>query len=417
MILKARYVAPADGEAIEHGAIRLERGRIVEVGPASQVAHTAGAEMIDYGDAVILPGLVNAHTHLELSFLHGRFPPGIGFVPWLQAVAAHLIQNPPSQERIETSCRAGIGASLAAGTTLVADITRFPTWTRPAAAAAPLRFVSYGEVIAVGSRRDQLADQLNRAASPEFAGDRLRVGVSPHAPYTVEPGGLRECARRAAEANLPVCIHLAESKEEADFTREAGGPLADFLRSLRVFDASIPASGVSPVEVARAAGLLTPTTVVAHANYVSDEDIKTLADTGASVAYCPRTHASFGHPPHRFRDMLAAGVNVCIGTDSLASNPSLSVLDELRSLRRTYPAYYAPGLLAMGTRAGAAALGWAGDVGTITPGKFADLVVLPLENGSERNGWSEVFESDAQPLATFIAGESVGTPSRSQTAL
>ena len=151
-------------------------------------------------------------------------------------------------------------------------------------------------------------------------------------------------------------------------------------------------------------GVLGPSAIIAHANYLTDGDIAQIAATGATVAYCPRTHQAFGHPPHRFRDILKAGINVCIGTDSLASNPSLSVLDELRFLRNLHPDFPAGTLLAMGTLHGAQALGFADIAGSIRVGKPADLVVIPHDPPATTSAWTRVLESDRQPFEVYIAG-------------
>ena len=155
-------------------------------------------------------------------------------------------------------------------------------------------------------------------------------------------------------------------------------------------------------------GVLGPQTVLAHANYVSDSDIALIAASGASVAYCPRTHAAFGHPPHRFRDMLRAGVNVCLGTDSLASNPSLSILDELRLLQSKCHDVAPEDLLALGTLRGACALGFSHAVGSLTPGKSADFAVIPLPATAPT--WDETLNSRNAPAAVYVQGQELVPP-------
>ncbi|MEK7756890.1 MAG: amidohydrolase family protein, partial [Planctomycetota bacterium] len=285
--------------------------------------------------------------------------------------------------------------------TTIGDITRRPAWSRESLAASPIRAVSFGEVIAMGRLRTQLNERLEAAASVEHQNDRLRIGISPHAPYTVEPDGLRACAERARRMNAPLCIHLAETAEEATFTRSCSGRFKEFLQEMGIWDEDIPLADCSPVELCRAIGVLGRRTVIAHGNYISDGDIKMIAESGSSVAYCPRTHHAFGNPPHRFREMLRAGINVCIGTDSLASNPSLSILDELRFLHQRHPEVAAQDLMAMGTIRGAAALGYGDEVGSLTVGKAADLVVIPLEAGAE---WESMLESTRTPVAIYIDG-------------
>jgi len=273
-----------------------------------------------------------------------------------------------------------------------------------------MKAVSFGEVIAIGKRRDMLESRLSAALDQRHTAAWLHAGVSPHAPYTVEPQALRICAERSVRAKARICIHLAETPFEREFTMQRAGPFATYLRALDLWDDDIPISGLEPIPLANATGILTPRTIVAHANYVSDTDIDLLARAGASVAYCPRTHHAFGHVPHRFLDMLDAGVNVCVGTDSLASNPSLSILDELRFLRQARPETAPETLLQMGTRNGAAALGWGDRYGTITVGAPADMVVIPLGGGVPDPAWTNMFTTDGGPLAVYVSGSRIDQP-------
>jgi len=309
--------------------------------------------------------------------------------------------QPATPEIVAEAVRAGIAQSLAAGVTTIGDITRRPAWSRKPLAATPIRAVSFGEVIAMGRLRIQLNERLEAAASMEHQSDRLGVGISPHAPYTVELDGLRACAERARRMNAPLCIHLAETAEEEAFTRSRSGRFKEFLQEMGIWDEDIPLADCSPVELCQTTGVLGKRTVIAHGNYLSDGDIKMIAESGSSVAYCPRTHQAFGHPPYRFREMLHAGINVCIGTDSLASNPSLSILDELRFLHQRHPDVAAHDLMAMGTIRGAAALGFEDVIGSLTVGKAAGLVVIPLEAGAE---WETMLESIRTPIAVYIDG-------------
>ncbi len=415
MNIKARFVVPVDAPVIENGSISIQEGRIREF---AEPGATLAGKTIDYGDAVILPGFVNAHTHLELSLLAGRVPPSLDFVDWLQRLMTtrsadmQLVQTSqerqPSTDPVEAhyvarAVRRGVAESLASGVTTVGDITAFPALSRQTLSDCPLRVVSFGEVIAIGAGRTGFDDRIAAAINSDLASLSLRIGLSPHAPYSVDPDLLKACGDLATQRLLPLCIHVAETQEEHEFTQNRSGPLCEFIRRLGIFEAAVPASKCSPVAWCDAAGILTPRTILAHANYVSDADIGAIASCGASVAFCPRTHHAFGHAPHRFLEMIRAGINVCIGTDSLASNPSLSILDEMRFLRSEHPDIPQSVLLQMATLAGARALGLAEVCGSITPGKSADLVVLPLVPSARRE-WSAVFESKCAPLAVYAAG-------------
>jgi len=403
MIFHARYVVPIDGPVIEDGCVESVRGRIIDVRKCT-AADKASRSQADHADAVLLPGLVNAHTHLELTHLAGKVPPGPDFTGWLERLVKFSITSPPDPATIRRSTAQGIQLSLAEGVTTVGDITRCPDETRPVLARYCLRAVSFGEVVAVGATRDLLEPRLDAAMRMSPAPSQVRVGISPHSPYTVEVEGLRICASRAEVHDLPLCIHLAESPHEDEFARAGTGPLRDYLCRLDVWDDRVPVGGCDVIELANRCGLLTPGSIAAHVNYVTDDQLALLASTGVHVAYCPRTHRAFGHPPHRFRDMLARDVNVCVGTDGLASNPSLSILHELRFLHRTYPDFPPAELLRMGTIRGAKALGCAAQVGSLAPGKWADLVVIPFDAGGAADPLINVLESTLAPVFVYVAG-------------
>jgi len=426
MILKARFVVPLCTGPIENGAVEIRGGLVADVGPASNFP---SGDSVDYGDAVILPGLVNAHTHLELSLLHHRVPPSPDFTDWLRRLIDARNADPgrsasysngegggegndaqgtcEPEDYCLRAVREGIAQSLSSGVTTIGDITAHPNISRRALAASPLQAVSFGEVIAMGRGRTMLAQRLRAASDVSFGGERLCVGVSPHSPYTVEPSALQACADVAQSLKLPICVHVAETREEDAFTRSADGPLAEFISSLGLWDKEIPRSGCSSVELLARTNLLGPRTLLAHANYVSDNDIKLIAASSSSVVYCPRTHAAFGHAAHRFREMIAAGVNTCIGTDSLASNPSLSVLDELRFLHERHGELGGNELLLLATRNGRRALGLGDKAGTLAPGNIADLAVVPISTAAR--SWIEVLHSTELPMSVYCQGERVTT--------
>ncbi len=398
MILRARHVVTAAGPPIENGMLDIQDGRIVRV---ERVRGPAPHGAIDFGDAVLCPGFVNAHTHLELSALARRVPPSPSFTDWLLRVIRESAAYLSDEEAIRTSVRSGVRRSLRAGVTAVGDITRHPATTRSVLAESPLTAVSFGEVTAIGTRRSLGHERIAAAIARGHDPSNVPVGISPHAPYSVDPDVLRECAQAAQENDLPVTIHVAETADEASFTETRSGAFVGLLRSLGIWDEAIPISGRTPVSLLADVGLLTPRCVLAHANYLTPGDADLIRRSGASVAYCPRTHAAFGHPPHPFRDLLRSGVNVCLATDSLASNPSLSVLDEARFVRRMAPEVDALLLLEMITIHPARALGLERDLGTLEPGKRADVNVLPLAAGEP---WTAVFENGGDPRETYIRG-------------
>lgn len=375
-ILRARHVAPIASPTIADGAVRVEH-RIVEVAPFASIDR-AGARVVDLGEVVLLPGLVNAHTHLELSDLSpGERPASFG--EWvIRNMKVRAALGDRYAATVTAATRAGATECLRHGVTTVGDISRDVALTRPALAWGPLRVVSFGEVLALAQRRTLLHERLAVAIDPAHASDFLRVGVSPHAPYTVEAAGYCACIAASDRRRMPICTHLAETLDEREFLATHGGSLRAIYDWLGTWDGDVSPEPDGPIAMAARVGLLDRPALLAHVNYASDDELNAIARGPASVAYCPRTHAYFGHPPHRWREMLARGINVCVATDSRASSPDLNVVEDLRLVRRLAPEADARLLWSMVTTRGAAALE-RDDVGAIAVGRRADFVAFPSE--------------------------------------
>lgn len=418
--LRARWVVTGTTPPIENGQVVIRGGRIESAGEADR---SAPAE--DLGDAILLPGLVNAHTHLELSCCRGRVPHQGTFASWIRTLTG-INPHREGEAAVRASIERGLEESLAAGVTTVGDIGHggivHSAWTR-----APVNVTGYLEVIGLGAKflqavaADRSVDAVERVlrnagdGHDGSAGVRApvrmeplrRFGITPHAPYSTDPNVYRDAMRLARARSLPLCTHLAETREEEAFLRDGSGPLRNLLEEMELWDGCFEPPACSPVMYAQRLGLLDAPVLLAHVNYVDDADLEVLAASGASVAYCPRTHRFFEHEPHRYRDMLARGINVCIGTDSLASNPSLSILDELRLLHQR-DAAPADQLLAMATWRGALALGLPDDTGSIAPGKRADLTCVPLSQAGSKQPLADLLEGSEPPVRTWLAGRPTG---------
>jgi cytosine/adenosine deaminase-related metal-dependent hydrolase len=402
-ILAAAWLAPmaATGPPLLRDAgVVFAAGRILAVGPTAQLRRDhPHAALHDMGNAVILPGLVNAHAHLELSDATPAQPPPDSFADWLLAMVRRGGTRTP--EQTAAAVATGIEQCLRFGVTSVGDISRAAPLTRPLLARSPLHAVSYGEVAAMAQRRHNLEMLLEQAADPSAAGANLRIGISPHAPYSIEPNGFRRCLAAAIDQNLPLATHLAESTDEAEFLDAHTGPLRKLWTQLDGWDDHVPRFSGGPIRYAQSLGLLDYPTLLAHVNYCDDDELAILAAGKASVVYCPRTHAYFGHPPHRWRDMLAAGINVAAGTDSCASSPDLNLVDDLRLLHRIAPEVPALALWEMATLNAARAIGQEAVVGSLEPGKRADLVVFDVSTGDPL---SEVIGCQLQPVGLWVDG-------------
>ncbi len=413
-------------KVLAHAGVVVRGDRIGAVGELADLRRQFGILPVRRERGVLLPGLVNAHTHLELSYQSAEQLKTPGFTHWVEALIAHYPPPDQIQAVVRDAVRRGAAASLGAGVTTLGDISRHVQITRDElAAGAPSsrrpRVVSFGEVMGLGKRRDRAAAMIAAAAAPiadctEGTPALLR-GISPHAPYTVEGPVLRACLRQAIIQRLPLAMHLAELADETPFLRDLTGTLGrdwPLMQKMDLLDDHIPLMKGGPLRWAQRWGLLLADArepkprafpvLLAHVNYCDHAELAQLAASRAAVAYCPRTHAYFGHPPHRYRDMLAAGVNVCLATDSLASNPDLSVLREARHVweRDRMDAY---ALLEMITRRAAAALGLDDKVGTLAPGKMADLVLLPINE--EGNTIEKIVAEAPAPAAVWIGGQRV----------
>jgi aminodeoxyfutalosine deaminase len=396
-LLCAAWVAPMVGPVIADGAILIGDGRILDVGSRGNLrSRYSDAEVRDFGDAVVLPGLVNAHTHLELSDCQCGPPPAGGFATWLVGMLRRTRISPEEMERAVTrAIGIGVEQCLRFGVTTVGDISRQCHLTRTLLRESALRVVSFGEVQAMAQRRGLLEERLAIAADESLAAERLKIGITPHAPYSVEPDGYRRCLETAKARRLPLATHLAETRDEEAFLALHSGPLRELWDQWLTWDDYVPKFTGGPIRLARELGLLDYPTLLAHVNYCDDEELSTLAAGKASVVYCPRTHQFFGHPPHRWREMLDRGINVAVGTDSCASSPDLNLVDDLRLLHRLYPDQPVSRLWEMATVGAARAVGLS-DAGVIRSGVPADLVAFPCESSDPLR---EILEQQLLPIA------------------
>lgn len=390
---------------IPRGAVVIAGSQILAVGPRDDLqAHYPGAAVENLPNATILPGLVNAHTHLELSDCTCGPPPVGGFANWLVGMLQRTRISPEEMEQAVIKA-VGIGArqSIRFGVTTLGDISRQCTLTRKLLRETPLRVVSYGEVQAMAQRRTMLDERLALAADESAAAPRIKIGITPHAPYSVEPDGYRKCLQIAKARKLPLATHLAETADESQFLQSHSGPLRELWDQWLTWDDSVPKFTGGPIRFARELGLLDYPTLLAHVNYCDDDELKILAAGKAGVVYCPRTHDFFGHPPHRWREMLALGINVAVGTDSCASSSDLNLVDDLRLLHKLYPEESPTLLWELATTRAARAI-TAPDAGIVRPGVPADLVAFPSTTSDPLR---EILEQPLLPIGVWIDGMKV----------
>jgi len=405
--LQARAVFPIDRPAIEHGVVTIDGERIVAVGPKAEAG-----DVLDLGPVALVPGLVNAHTHLEFSHLQrplGR--PGMPLVDWIRLVIAERGRSGHSPTE---SIRIGMLESIQSGVTSIADInSSVPGFLLLTGLAVFREVIGFSRARAASALCDLIErlDYADRAlrCCEDSQRDSAYIGISPHAPYTVSPNLLKQLVELAQSRGLPMAMHLAESREELELLASGSGPFRQLLEDRGMWDAAAIPRGSRPMDYLRMLAEA-PRAVVIHGNYLDDEERTFLAENRdrMSLVFCPRTHAYFAHPRYPLAEMLAAGVRVALGTDSRASNPDLDLLVEMRFIAKTQATIDPQAILRAGTLAGAAALGHANMVGSITPGKMANLVALPLPaeaRGDAGNLAAAILAGHDSPRDVWIRGQ------------
>ena len=371
MILRARIVLPINGPPIENGAISIKGARIVAVGKWNELR---GGKVTDLGGVVLLPGLINAHCHLDYSDMR-MTRGGKSFTQWAQTIIKK--KNDWTTADYRKSWVRGARMLEKTGTTTVADIEAVPQMLPWAWKQTALRVCSFLEITGVASGRnpkDILSDALKKTATLKSEG----IGLSPHALYSTAPDLLKLTAKRARK--MRITMHVAESDDEVAMYSRRKGELFDWLS--RVRDMS-DCGGVTPVEAVHRAGLLGPNFLAVHANYLTDDDVRVLARLKASVVHCPSSHAYFGHRRFDYEKLARAGVNVCLGSDSMATmrGRELNMFTEMQQFARVYSNVLPEQILQMATINGARALGMEGKIGELKPGAFADLIAVRFSGG------------------------------------
>ncbi|MDQ8164316.1 MAG: amidohydrolase family protein [Gemmatimonadota bacterium] len=378
---RASLVMPMGAESIVDGAVLVEGDRIAWVGP--RAAHPAApqARIVELGDAVLAPGLVNAHTHLDLTVLRGLLD-GLSFFDWIRGIIALRAVLSPD----ETLDSAHLGAieALESGITTVADTA--PTLASfDAMLELGLRGIAYLEVFGPDPAQcdGALAELASRVASARAqATPRVQVGVSPHAPYSVSDALFLATARFARDNGLRLATHVAESRAESDLVAQGSGPFATMLAG-RGIDASPRArTPVALLEHLGVLGLMGEDALLVHCVQCDDSDVRAIADARASVATCPHSNRYFGHGVAPIAHFVRAGVSVGVGSDSLASNDVMDLLREARTAAdipgdaTPFPVWLRATLM------GANALRLADRIGTLQVGKQADLCAFPIPPGT-----------------------------------
>ncbi|MCP5004162.1 MAG: amidohydrolase family protein [Planctomycetes bacterium] len=386
---------------IENGAVVVRNNRIDFAGNFNDVRDNQRENTIDLGNSVIVPGLINAHSHLELTHLDGKIDFTGSFANWITKIIQ--AKKAWTEQDFTLSVRAGIKKSIEAGTTTIADITS-NGFSLVELQKCSLRKTLFYELInfdpssAVGTITD-LREKINGTGRD----NNLEPGIFPHSPYTVSKELYTQCRIVSDELKMRISTHISETDEEIEFLTKGTGNLADLLNNLNMLDNWVE-PGLRPIAYLNKFGFLSSNLLLVHCNYISPEELIMVKRANAHVVFCPKSHRYFQHRNHPFREFIANNVNVALGTDSLASNNSLSILDEMKYLYNEETGIGPRDIVSMGTIGGASALGLAERIGRLELGFDADITVIQIPKDNCKNIFTGFFSDHSQCIFSVVSG-------------
>jgi aminodeoxyfutalosine deaminase len=406
-VLRARWVLPISAPPIRDGWVSMADGRVTAIGEGR-----APAPETDLGDVALLPGLVNAHTHIELSWMAGLVPPAASMDAWIRSLMAVRRQGPAGEDEAAAAMKRAIDQMRATGTTLVGDISNTLT-SVPVLEGAGLDAVIFHEILGfkpadpVAMVREAKEKRPLRSFSSKSRKTTSEVvfSVVAHAPYSTSPALFSEIAAQH-QGPGPLSVHLGESMEEIEFLRTGRGPIREMLETFGVWDGTWEVPQCGPLEYLRRVGYLQPGTLLVHCVHLAASEVDDAREAGAVIVTCPRSNEWVGGGVPPVSKFYSSGVPVAIGTDSLASTHTLNMFDELAALRRIAPEVNAALLLQSATRIGAEALGFGQLYGSISEGRLAKFVTvtLPAGIGTRREDVEEY-------LVSGVSDAAIGRPS------
>jgi 5-methylthioadenosine/S-adenosylhomocysteine deaminase len=412
-VYEADWICPATSEPIHDGAIAVEGGRIARIGTAKDVP---GAHRVQYAGCAIIPGFVNSHAHLELTILRGLLE-NIPFLQWIQRLT-HIKYQILTRDDLKLSAQLGAIEMLRAGVTTVAEVMDVGTgWE--AMRELGLQGIAYQEVFGpaesvVAESMMGLVEKVDRYRSGESA--TMKIGVSPHAPYTVSRPLYEAVRDYARKESLRMTAHVAESRDETGFVRDGAGPFAAAHAKRGI---EVTPRRCMPVAYMDSLELLGPDMLLVHCVETNERDMDRLRDTGTFVVHCPKSNAKLGNGTARIHDMLEQGVRVSLGTDSVASNNVIDMFEEMRAaifqqrtLTGRIDAMTAADVFKMATIEGARCLGLGDLLGSLEPGKRADFAVIDLSSPATQPVYDPVESmvysaSRADVRSVFTGGREV----------
>lgn len=408
MILRARVVLPISRPPIEDGAVLVSGNRIAQVGRWADFSAHAAEGVVDLGETILMPGLINAHCHLDYTDMSGLMPPQKSFTDWIRLMLA--TKSGWNYSEYAESWIRGAHMLVKTGTTTVADFEAVPELLPDVWSTTLLRVISLLEMTGVKSRRDPRAILLDNVKHIRtLPGGRCRPGLGPHAPYSTALDLLKLAADTARRRHWPLSIHVAESQQEFEMFMRGRGVMFDWLK--RNHRDMSDCGQRSPVRHLDRCGVLGENCLAVHVNYLADGDANLIASRKTSVVHCPRSHRYFGHEKFPFNTFTKANVNVCLGTDSLATvykkpkqTVELNMFDEMQAFAANNPRVAPEKILQMATVNGARALGRTGQAGEISEKALADLIAIPFKGKVENANEAAIYHK-GDVVASLIDGD------------
>ena len=407
-VYRASWVCPVDGPPIQNGFVEIkdEPGDGLNEGFDRRVIANVGRfadyqgpsqRVDDLGDGAIIPGLINAHSHLEFSDLPKPLgEPGIDFTDWIRLIVkSRSDSNDSSPAKKSAAIKLGIDQSVRSGVAAVGEIATMPFELSDYASNAPISILHFLEQLGsdeadLDARREQLESHLGKSSQYGFRVSQSSFGASPHAPYSCHPKLVEQICRIAKANKSLVAMHLAETKPERELLESRSGEFVELLKDFGVWNPDLFGSDRSILSTLQV--LSKCRSLVVHGNYLNEQELDFIAGhrESMSIVFCPRTHAFFEHEAYPIQKILDRGIGVAVGTDSLASNPDLDLFEELKQIAKSFPQLGSEQILKLGTANGAAAIGMASQLGTLTPGKSAVMGFVEstdVESNESVEGW------------------------------
>jgi len=402
--INADWVLPITSPPIKDGIVLTDGKAIKAVGSGKELSKFPYDEIIDCSGKIILPGFVNAHSHLELTGFRGKIKKGLPFTDWARKVVS--IRKDITENEIATAIKDGLNELISSGVTTAGDfsqtgITAKILNERGLRGTVFLEFAGFNPE----QKDERLRELKNKLRTPNSKLRTVKFGIAPHAPYSVSAELLKESHSFARERELPIAIHISEMPEEIEFIKNGSGEMKDLLIDFGVWNDKWMPPQTTPVQYLHNLGILKGAIGI-HLNIVTEDDIRILKENDVSVVYCPGSNKWFGRNwKYPLREFLNNDINVVIGTDSLLSNEKLNMFYEMRVLKENFPDLENDIILKMATVNGAKAIGFEGEAGEIAVGRKADIIGIDIEDSSFNNPIEYVINKAEKASFSMINGK------------